>query len=253
MTLLLITLALLAGTAEDDRDAPGSPVLEGGRERSRILVVVLHGGSWKGTPPLELARRALRELDDDAERLGLRLLAPVAPPSATDPPAGERSAAFDPALPWLTPAGEELVLRVVRDALGKRGRTDARRIHLAGHGAGATAAIHLAARYPDLFAGVAAWSGTPSPVWDAERRVVGLVDDPVPKLKPVGVYLWTATDDPVIDRGALSRFVDGMVRRRANGDGMPWLWEQGEGGHGYGPGPEAGLRFLKDQRRKAAK
>ncbi len=248
MTLLLITLAVLAGTAEDDREAPGTPVLEGGRERSRILIVVLHGGSWKPTPALELARRALRELDDDARQLGLRLLAPVAPPSAVDP--GED---FDPSLPWLTPAGEDTVLRVVREAVGKGGRTDPLRIHLAGHGSGATAAIHLAARYPDLFAGVAAWSGTPSPLWNAERRVVGLVDDPVPKLNPVSVYLWTATDDPVLDRGALARFVDGMVRQRAGGDGAPWLWEQGEGHHGYGPGPEAGLRFLKQQRRRPSK
>jgi len=223
--------------------APADAPLVGGRVNSRALVIVLHGGSWTGRTPPQLAERMRAELDGEARRAGLRLVVPVAPDGGEDD---------EWQVPWLTAAGEALVLRVITDEV-EAGRVDPRRIHLAGHGAGATGALHLAARHPELIAGVAAWSGAPSPLWDEERHVVGLAGDPVAGLREVAVYLWTGSDDEHLDRAALALLTDGLRRQRDGPRSRPLLIESGAGGHGYGPGPRAGLRFLAGQRQHDAR
>ena len=88
-------------------------------------------------------------------------------------------------------------------------------------------------------------------MWDESQRVVGLVDDPVPRLRDVPVYLWTGTDDRWLDRAALRLFVDDFTVRMAADDRFHLTWEEGEGGHGYGTqGPTRGLEFLVEHRRK---
>lgn len=221
----------------DPPAAPDPPVVAhaGGRTRSRSLVIVLHGGSWTGATPEELARRAVGDLHDEARRARLRLLAPEGPEVE-----GGR-------VPWLTDEGRRRVLALVDRELAA-GRCAADRVTLAGHGAGATGALHLAASHPERFAAVAVWSGTPPPLWDAERRVVGLAPDPVPGLAGVPVYLWTGDDDPVLDRAALEHFVSAMA---AAGSRHALTWEHGPGGHDLGPrGPRAGLRFLARHRKR---
>ena len=248
LPLLLAALFLLgaptpAFAPEPAPSPPADAPLVGGRLNSRALVVALHGGSWTGKTPPQLAERMRAELDGEARRAGLRLVVPVAPDSGE----GEEWQ-----VPWLSPAGEALVLRVISDEL-EAGHVDPRRIHLAGHGAGATGALQLAARHPEIIAGVAAWSGVPSPLWDADRRVVGLVGDPVAGLRDVAVYLWTGSDDEHLDRAALALFIDGLRRQRGVPRSRPLLVDSGEGGHGYGPGPRAGLRFLAEQRQRDAR
>ncbi len=240
--------------------------LEGGRPRSRKLVLVLHGGSFRPRSPRDLAERALAPLTDDAERLGLRLLAPVAPSSWLSGgyrASSERSAeASDPATLWASPAGETLVLHLIAEELRQK-RADPRRIYLAGHGAGATSALELAARHPQLFAGLALWSGTPAPLWQrgdgaaqgasvasVEPKVVGLVGDPVPALATVPVYLWTGAQDGILDRKALAMFVQQMQGQLDAGAGHVFQWTEQPGAHDYGPqGPGAGLQFLRDRKK----
>ena len=223
------------------------PPLVGGRTNARALVVALHGGSWTGHKPRQLAERMLAELDGEARRAGLRLVVPVAPSNEHEPGRDEPWQ-----VPWLTPQGEADVLGILSREL-ESGRIDSRRLHLAGHGAGATAALHLAARHPELIAGVAAWSGTPAPLWDEDGRVVGLADDPVTGLAGVAVYVWTGTDDRHLDDAALQLFTSGLRRQREAGGGRPLRIESGAGGHGYGESPRAGLRFLAEQRRPASR
>jgi poly(3-hydroxybutyrate) depolymerase len=245
------TRAQDAGAPPADRDAPAErrsgpsaavpDALEGGRSRSRVLVIALHGGSWNDRTPRQLAGRLLEELDAPARSLGLRLLVPVAPAQQDD-------ARWQ--VPWVQPDGEAAVLALLQQELkAKRALPD--RVSLAGHGAGATGALTVAARHPDLFAAVAAWSGTPPPLWNADGRVVGLVDDPADGLWRVPVYLWTGTDDEHLDRDTLRLFVT-RLRDVAEQRGGPGLtWEQSPGGHGYGPsGPATGLGFLKSKRRQ---
>ena len=217
--------------------------LVGGQPKARALVVALHGGSWTGRTPRQLAERLLADLDGEARRAGLRLVVPIAPAAGRDE---------EWQVPWLAPPGEALVLRVLSDEIEAR-RADPRRLLLAGHGAGATAALHLAARHPELVAAVAAWSGTPAPLWDGPRRGVGLVDDPVAGLSDVAVYLWTGADDDHLDREALELFTDGLRRQRDGPGSRPLLIESGPGGHGFGDGPRAGLRFLAGQRKSTSR
>jgi len=270
LALLLMPQLSRPGVSPDE--APGvagrstSPmVLEGGRPGSRALLVALHGGSFSDVAPVHLAERCRDELSAAARAAGLRLLVPVAPPQAADRRAGspgfhggrESSASAGDAgppsglgafqVPWLSAAGESLVFSLIDEEVAAH-RADAARIYLAGHGAGATGALMLTARHPERIAAVAAWAGTPPPLWDAAQHVVGLADDPVPALASVPVYLWTARDDVWLDRAALGLLKRGLsVQRPA----ARLLIEDETGGHGYGAaGPGPGLRFLQGQRRK---
>ncbi|MFT7464350.1 MAG: pimeloyl-ACP methyl ester carboxylesterase [Pseudohongiellaceae bacterium] len=224
-----------ARAADGKRD---DGALEGGRERSKSLVIVLHGGSWKPRPVVRLARSAMEALSSEARRSKLRLLAPLAPVECRS------------TVPWLEPAGEAAIMSLLDLELAER-RASADRVYLAGHGSGATAALVLASRHPERFAAVAAWSGTPPPLWDASQEVVGLASDPIPGLKGVPVYLWTGNEDPILDRGALRFFVEGMEAAAALDSTYELLWDRGAGGHDYGQeGPREGLKFLRAHRKQ---
>ena len=235
--LLLLLVSPLARPADAPVVLP--VVLHGGLPGSRALVVALHGGSFRGRPPLERAQQLLAELSFDARRTGLRLLVPVAP----EPPSGE-----DYVSPWLLPEGEAMVWTLVAEETAAR-RADRTRVTLVGSGAGATAALTLGSRRPDLVAAVAAFSGTPAPLWDETRRVVGLAQPVVEGLRKTPTFLFTARDDPLLDRDALRFFVDGMTRQKKERGGPGLTWVEGEGGHGFGTnGPARGLRFLRENR-----
>jgi pimeloyl-ACP methyl ester carboxylesterase len=243
MRTILYTAVLVCAVATAlAGDESGPVVLEGGRSGSKALVIALHGGTWSGKPPRERAERLRTDLSSDARRAGLRLLVPVLPEQLeTDE---HRH------VPWLSPEGEALVLALIEQEV-ESGRADELRVHLAGHGAGATGALMLAARHHDLVAGVAAWSGVPSPLWDEERRVVGLVEDVVRGLRRVAVYLWSGMDDETLDRDTLRWFTNALRAQREQLDGAPLLLEQTAGEHGFGEqGPAKGLRFLKKQRKQ---
>jgi pimeloyl-ACP methyl ester carboxylesterase len=235
--IILLLLALPASIA------PGEPpaALEGGLPGSRTLLVALHGGTFTDRPPLELAQRLLTDLSSEARAAGLRLLVPVAPAAPDTAEPGRY------VVPWLRPDGEALVWSLVERERAAR-RLAGERVLLAGHGAGATGALTLAARHPDRVAAVAAWSGTPEPLWDDQQRVVALAEPIVAGLKTVPTVLFTAHDDPWLDRPTLSLFLEGLqAQAAASPDSAPFLHLQGEGGHGFGrQGPARALRFLRD-------
>jgi poly(3-hydroxybutyrate) depolymerase len=238
-----VPVAVWEAAAEVVGDGNAPVVLEGGRDGSRALVIALHGGTWTGKRPQERAARLKTDLSSDARRAGLRLLVPVVPERSDD---DQRISH----VPWLSAEGEALVLALIAQEV-EAGRADERRVYLAGHGSGATGALMLAARHHDLIAGVAAWSGVPSPLWDEDRRVVGLTEDVVRGLRRVAVYLWTGQDDEILDRDTLRWFVRELTAQREQLDGAEWLWDEGPGEHGFGAqGPGRGLRFLKKQRKQ---
>jgi poly(3-hydroxybutyrate) depolymerase len=242
-TALLICGIATAAVPAGGPDGSGPLVLEGGQGGSRALVVALHGGTWTGKPPSERAQRLKTDLSSDARRAGLRLLVPAVPERSDD---DDREGH----VPWLAPDGEALVLALIGQEV-EAGRADPQRVYLAGHGAGATGALMLAARHHDLIAGVAAWSGVPSPLWDEDRRVIGLTEDVVRGLRRVPVYLWCGDDDPIIDRETLRWFVRELSNQTEQLGGSELFQDQGRGEHGFGKhGPGRGLRFLRKQRKQ---
>ncbi|MBM3984588.1 MAG: hypothetical protein FJ296_02670, partial [Planctomycetes bacterium] len=98
-TNTLLALVLCAGLPAGDRHVE-IHVLQGGKPRAKALVVALHGGSFRGRPPLERAQQLLDDLGPDASRAGLRLLVPVAE---------EQPAPGPYRVPWLRPEGEAQV------------------------------------------------------------------------------------------------------------------------------------------------
>lgn len=231
-------------TPERGQATPESPgaatALRGGRPGSASVVIFLHGSSAR-LPPQRLAERVRAGLDAEARRAGLSLLLPVAPATCTT------------SVPFQEPAGEAAVLQLLEEQLAS-GRVRPERVTLAGIGAGGTAALILASRHPRCFAAVAAWSATPPPLWDLDaggrRIVVGLAPDPIPGLRGVPVWLFTATDDPILDLACRDLFVQGMQAAAARDRAWSLTWVEGLGGHGWGTdGPREGLAFLSRQRR----
>jgi poly(3-hydroxybutyrate) depolymerase len=259
-------------SSAESRSRPVPVVLEGGRPGARALLIALHGGSFSDAEPVHLAERCRDELSAAANAEGLRLLVPLAPVAeAPGASASQAAGAGTPSggapaqdafqVPWSSSAGESRVLALV-DAELKAHRADSARIYLAGHGAGATGALILAARHPARFAAVAAWAGTPPPLWDHDKHVIGIAGDPVPALAATPLFLWSARDDPWLDRATWALFVRDLaaqrVAQRAESAGSPAgpratpfvLVEEDTGGHGYGAkGPAPGLHFLSTQRR----
>src|SRR5262245_28096245 len=76
---LALLSPLVAGATVPVSAPPADAPLVGGRPNGRALVVALHGGSWTGRTPPQLAERLRTELDGEARRAGLRLIVPVAP------------------------------------------------------------------------------------------------------------------------------------------------------------------------------
>ncbi|GJM20859.1 MAG: hypothetical protein DHS20C15_07740 [Planctomycetota bacterium] len=242
-----LVAALLGGATLLTPDQP--KVLEGGLRSSRAVLVALHGGSRRFKSSEELARALLNELDAPARRVGVRILVPVLPDEArgwrgeTQGPQGVT--VHDGSVPWISPPGEQAVRDLVTRAV-ERERADPERVGLAGHGAGGSAAILLAARDPQRFSGLVLWSTSPAPYWDAQQRVNGLVEEPVPRLRGLGLYLWTGEDDEQLDRPAVALLLDGWAAEVKRAGGRSAIHEHGEGGHGFGKqGVRRGLKAFK--------
>lgn len=225
--------------------------LRAGPRRAACLVIALHGGSWNHKSSEELARGLLNELEGPAKRAGVRLLVPILPDAARDwrgsTPSPEGTTIHDGRVPWMSPPAEAALLALIEAELGRG--VDPERVGLAGHGAGGTAALLLTARHPERFNGVALWSSSPSPLWDAEGRVVGLVEDPVPRLSGLGLFLYTSDDDAWLDREALRRLERSWEAQLLGKGGRALIRERGSGGHGFGKrGALNGLRALASWR-----
>lgn len=224
-------------------------VLEAGLRSSRAVLVALHGSSRQAKSSEELARALRNELHAAARRAKVRVLVPVLPDAArgwrgeTEGPHG--LLVHDGSVPWASPPGAAAVTAVV-DGLLEDGRADPERVGLGGHGAGGTAALLLAARDPARFSGLVLWSSSPAPLWDEQRRVVGLVEDPVPRLRGLGLYLWTGDDDAVLDRASVALLLESWDAEQRRAGGRAPIHEHGEGGHGFGErGARRGLQAFK--------
>jgi len=249
---LLWLPCLLVVTAPSAEPAPGPKVLEGGLAKSRALLVALHGSSRRFKSSEELARALLNELDAPARRAGVRVLVPVLPDAArgwrgrTEGRHG--TLVHDGSVPWISPPGEAAVRELIDHAL-EHTRVDPERVGLGGHGAGGTAALLLAAREPERFSGLVLWSSSPAPLWDDQQRVVGLAQDPVPRLRGLGLYLWTGDDDEILDRAAVALLLERWDAELQRDGGRAAIHEHGEGGHGFGKrGARRGLEAFKTWR-----
>ncbi|MCB9831471.1 MAG: prolyl oligopeptidase family serine peptidase [Planctomycetes bacterium] len=69
---------------------------------------------------------------------------------------------------WTTSGTEEFVLELI-EAAKRSGKVDPNRIYVTGHSMGGYGSWTFGAHHADLFAGVAAYAGAPSPIWIDEK------------------------------------------------------------------------------------
>jgi predicted esterase len=100
-------------------------------------------------------------------------------------------------LGWTTSGTEEFVLELV-EAAKRTARVDPDRVYVTGHSMGGYGSWALGAHHPDVFAGVAAYAGGPSPIYrrNTDREVSSLVPGVIPNYYNTALLFFQSLDDP---------------------------------------------------------
>ncbi len=100
---------------------------------------------------------------------------------------------------WTTSGTEEFVVELI-DAAKRSGKVDPDRIYITGHSMGGYGAWTLGAHHADVFAGVAAFAGAPSCIYETgtdpkEGKVVGVVEGVLPGFYALPLEIFQSLDD----------------------------------------------------------
>jgi hypothetical protein len=96
---------------------------------------------------------------------------------------------------WSEESNEQLVLKVIEEAK-RTGKVDPNHIYLVGHGLGGYGAWTLGAHHADMFAGIGAFAGAPSPIAGA-GGIAGIAEGVIPNFFNLPVLFYQSQDDPV--------------------------------------------------------
>jgi pimeloyl-ACP methyl ester carboxylesterase len=147
---------------------------------------------------------------------------------------------------WTTSGTEEFVLAVV-DAAKRTRRLDPDRVFVVGHSMGGYGAWTLGARHADVFAGVGAYAGAPSPIWRSPTDLTVTAIEPgiLPSYHSLPLFVYQSLDDlnvpPAANQFAM-RALAGWRERFP--DGFPFRYEEVDG-RGHGPPKEGYLPSLR--------
>jgi len=98
---------------------------------------------------------------------------------------------------WTDSGTEEFVLELVEGA--KRSlKIDPDRVYITGHSMGGFGAWTIGAHHADVFAGVAAYAGAPTPIYsrDGEAEVVDIIEGVLPSYYNLPLFFYQSLDDP---------------------------------------------------------
>jgi len=104
---------------------------------------------------------------------------------------------------WTTDGSEEFVIELIEQAK-KTWKIDPDRVYMAGHSMGGYGTWTVGAHHADLFAGLAAFAGAPTPVTEDGQpygKVVGLVEGVIPNLRNVALHVYQSLDDKQVPPG----------------------------------------------------
>jgi dienelactone hydrolase len=157
---------------------------------------------------------------------------------------------------WNTVHGERFLLTLIEIAK-LRHEIDPDRVYVAGFSMGGTGSLHMAGRFPDLFAGaipahgvVMASPGTKLPTADL---VQSMQNGLLPNLRNVAVYLYTGLADKNCEPGTFLYAWDRLQEfREADPGGYADIRFKAIPGlaHAFPPGePGTGLKWLAERRR----
>ncbi|MGQ0615333.1 MAG: prolyl oligopeptidase family serine peptidase [Planctomycetaceae bacterium] len=136
---------------------------------------------------------------------------------------------------WTTSGTEEFVLELIQ-AAKRTWKIDPDRIYLAGHSMGGYGTWTIGARHADLFAGLAAYAGAPTPYLSGDE-IVGIEDGVLPNLLNVPIHVYQSLDDKNVPPGPNIYAAAELLRLQKQYGGFPHIYEQVDGrGHGAPPG-----------------
>jgi predicted esterase len=160
---------------------------------------------------------------------------------------------------WTDDDTEQFILDLIETA--KRSHPiDTNHVYITGHSMGGFGTWTLGARYADLFGGLAAFAGAPTPYFDPKNsgRVIGIQDGVLPNLMNLPIFVYQSGDDrnvPAVTNDFALPELD-KLRAATHDQGYEHVYERVEGrGHqfpekGPGPGVEWATRHARNPRPK---
>jgi len=141
---------------------------------------------------------------------------------------------------WTDSGTEEFVIGLIEAAL-RTWKLDPDQVYLAGHSMGGYGTWTLGAHHADRFAGLAAYAGAPTPYWNQQQEVIGIVEGVLPNLRNVPFHIYQSLDDPQVP-AAVNIFANkALAAEKEKYGGFNYVYEEVDGrGHGFpegGPGP----------------
>lgn len=145
---------------------------------------------------------------------------------------------------WTDDETEQFILDLI-EAAKRTHPIDTNHVYVTGHSMGGFGTWTLGARYADLFGGLAAFAGAPTPYFDSKNsgRVVGIQDGVLPNLMNLPIFVYQSGDDrnvPAVTNDFALPELD-KLRAATNDQGYEHVYERVEGrGHQFpekGPGP----------------
>lgn len=145
---------------------------------------------------------------------------------------------------WGEEQTERFVLELI-EAVKRTRKVDTNRIYLTGHSMGGYGTWTIGARNADLFAGLAAFAGAPTPILDPSdpqrRTVIDIEEGILPNLRNLPISIYQSLDDRNVPPFSNLFAAGALARLQQEHGAFQHRWELVEDrGHGFpkdGPGP----------------
>ena len=144
---------------------------------------------------------------------------------------------------WTEEPTERFFLELI-ETMKRTYRIDTNRIYLAGHSMGAHGTWTLGGWHADLFAGLVASAGSPTPYLDAEKKVVGVKEGVIANLRNLPVWSYHSKDDPNVGVDRTQAAIAELKRLAAEHGGYVHIYEEvNNRGHDFPP-PAPALEWI---------
>jgi predicted esterase len=146
---------------------------------------------------------------------------------------------------WGDEATEKFVLELL-EAMKRTNKIDTNKIYLGGHSMGGYGTWTIGARNADLFAGLMAFAGAPTPFRNVndKKTVEGIQDGVIPNLRNVPIYVYHSRDDPQVDFETNDFAVKELKKAQAKHGGYVHFFDPVDGkGHAF-PDPKPPIEFI---------
>jgi poly(3-hydroxybutyrate) depolymerase len=216
--------------AEDDAPVRGRLFIDGSTSRPKGLLIGLHGGG-AGSGDASSSREAYQGLLKERGWVGLF------------PEVLEKTEHG-----WTDSGTEEWLVSLVDQAIAEYG-VPPDHVYMTGHSMGGYGTWVVGAHHADLFAGLAASAGAPTPVFGPDKTIIDVVRGVVPNLRNMPFVVFQSTDDPRVPPEANQAAVKcvAAAKERYGGYEQFDYWEVNDREHAFPEGgPEALIERIEE-------